>query len=704
MTITVTSLGTVKAKTTAKQYFYYADGLVLSANDTIVVCGAETKSDWNYKEYVTFVDVSTGIRYHLLHVVADYYGLNASSGIFVGVIPVDTESGDYLEVSSGISDTTAWSFYKITGASFGKLANFTNDTSISEAWAATYGTEAANYYFSFKACTITSLDLNLSKIGTPPAGTLYVRIKDKSHNTLGTLGSLDTITGLTTTSTWYTFNTSSVQISTDQPIYICVEYPTTTDTNNTVRIGVDTTADWQSTFLVKWDAETNIIGYPQSHRSISIRNLTLSSGTAQCYKFSVDIHTTGEGSGTTQTVATSALASAHEIAIASIGINNPIENASGTWTTGSGYISGNNQRDGTTGAGAGSNIIVDSSIEVMSESVAQTAEITGSPNADWNGSVATLKAYEGVASNKPAFLKGSDRVTSSKSAYLNGYTSVVRSSSSAFLKGNYGFRIEWATVGTPAVTGHATSSSKSAFLKGTASIVANKPSYLRGQLINNRSSKPAFLDGDEEIFISKPAYLHGQALTSSSKPAYIKGSTTAVSNKPAFLRGSNQSSNSKPAYLRGSVIPTPSSKPAFLLGIGDLLVPVSVTGSQGVWYNENKNTTNLYASIDETIPNDSDYIYDTDPTNGDYCEFSLSSPAGTVNSGDIVIVWRGRNASGVGTIQANVEFRQGTNIIAEHTITLTPTAQTYWLQLTPSERANITNWSDLRVRILPLVS
>lgn len=75
---------------------------------------------------------------------------------------------------------------------------------------------------SWPASTITSIQFKLSKYRSP-TGTLYVRVRAVSDNSiLGTLGTLDVST-LTTTPTYKTFNASPVTVAA-QDIRICAEF------------------------------------------------------------------------------------------------------------------------------------------------------------------------------------------------------------------------------------------------------------------------------------------------------------------------------------------------------------------------------------------------------------------------------------------------------------------------------------------------
>lgn len=198
------------------------------------------------------------------------------------------------------------------------------------------------------------------------------------------------------------------------------------------------------------------------------------------------------------------------------------------------------------------------------------------------------------------------------------------------------------------------------------------------------------------------------ATASDSKHAYIKGSANTSDSKHAYLLGGNAASSIKHAYLSGEVAggTASDSKSAFILGIGDLLVPDSDgSGVGSFWMNENNSTSNLYLSIDESIPSDIDFIWDGSPANNNYKEFPLSDPGGTVAGGSVVILWRGRDKTGSGHVSVKAELRQGASTsIASDTVLLTATPRVFYLQLTQGERDSITDWTDLRLRFTEVIT
>lgn len=157
---------------------------------------------------------------------------------------------------------------------------------------------------------------------------------------------------------------------------------------------------------------------------------------------------------------------------------------------------------------------------------------------------------------------------------------------------------------------------------------------------------------------------------------------------------------SKSAYIAGLQTggSSVSSHSAFIIGIDNNLVPDGDVTKVGVWKNEIGATTNLYQSIDEIVANDNDYVWNIDPQNGDYIEFSLSNPISTPGDGDVVIFVRVKVKTGVpDSIYA--DLYQGTTQKAELWMWPTSIAYTYHYTLTPAQKSSITDWTDLRIRI-----
>lgn len=112
--------------------------------------------------------------------------------------------------------------------------------------------------------------------------------------------------------------------------------------------------------------------------------------------------------------------------------------------------------------------------------------------------------------------------------------------------------------------------------------------------------------------------------------------------------------------------------------------------------------TPLFDKIDEASPNDSDFITGT----GDvYCEVALG-PISAPQLGTVTLRVRHRRAPGVvEPVDLTVTLVQGTTVIATRTIlALADTFATTSITLTTEERAAITDWANLRVRLARVVN
>ena len=120
--------------------------------------------------------------------------------------------------------------------------------------------------------------------------------------------------------------------------------------------------------------------------------------------------------------------------------------------------------------------------------------------------------------------------------------------------------------------------------------------------------------------------------------------------------------------------------------------------STGTWRNELEQTTNLYASIDETTPDDSDYIRSGDFPTVDVCELSLNDQSLYLFGEPIVVSYRYKKVdTTVGTSLAlTVRLMEGPYTIAEWTHTGISTSYVVAEQtLTTAEAQSISNQADL---------
>jgi len=125
------------------------------------------------------------------------------------------------------------------------------------------------------------------------------------------------------------------------------------------------------------------------------------------------------GSGTSPSSgATDTLSQADELAIGAIGTEGPNDDTQGTWTTGAGYVSGNELWAGTNANGATANVCISSAAEIVSATTAQTAAKTGITDRDWAACVATFKgAGSGTVTGATA-MSGTGALTASANLFV----------------------------------------------------------------------------------------------------------------------------------------------------------------------------------------------------------------------------------------------------------------------------------------------
>jgi len=206
--------------------------------------------------------------------------------------------------------------------------------------------------------------------------------------------------------------------------------------------------------------------------------------------------------------------------------------------------------------------------------------------------------------------------------------------------------------------------------------------YLEGETSTSAStSKSAYIKGTISTVTNKDVYLKGQASIVTSKSGYTKGLSTSLSNKSVFIQGK---------------IETIVSKPAYLSGLGEILVPISDI-YVGSWKNEVDGTV-LYPSVADS--NDATYAWYQAASGGEYFEVKLASPVGVPTTGNRHFIWRAYRKEGTESLTVKCELRQGSSTsIASDTQILTDSVAEYMYILTSGEAANITDYTDLRLRI-----
>lgn len=264
----------------------------------------------------------------------------------------------------------------------------------------------------------------------------------------------------------------------------------------------------------------------------------------------------------------------------------------------------------------------------------------------------------------------------------------VTSNRSVYTKGRNSTSSNRAVYTSGANPSYPASSNRSAYTKGKADTSSNMAVYAKGTA---------------DTLDSRSAYLKGSLDSLSNRATYTKGRADASDNRAAFTWGSAEASSNRSVYTEGSAGggTASSSRSVWVLGIGTLMVPDGLVASTGTWLDQSGGSSNLWQKIDESLPDDTDYVKDTDPSTGHYIEFSLSNPGGAPGSGDVVLFWRGSDSSALGHSQATIQLRQGAStVIASQQVTLTTTPKVYFFTLTAGERASITDWDDLRIRII----
>lgn len=120
----------------------------------------------------------------------------------------------------------------------------------------------------------------------------------------------------------------------------------------------------------------------------------------------------------------------------------------------------------------------------------------------------------------------------------------------------------------------------------------------------------------------------------------------------------------------------------------------------GGWTTEG-GTSDLYASIEETVPLDADFIRSSDQPANDMCKIRLSNPAGAPKTPMSVRYRAAKSADATGVMTMRVRLLQGTTEIARWDEPDLPTAfTTVERQLSNEQFASITDFNDLYVDLL----
>ena len=169
-----------------------------------------------------------------------------------------------------------------------------------------------------------------------------------------------------------------------------------------------------------------------------------------------------------------------------------------------------------------------------------------------------------------------------------------------------------------------------------------------------------------------------------------------VSTAGVIVEWQDLGSTSIYAYVEGKLSEQSSSSSihAYLNGTGQYLVPISDITPDS-WKNELDGSV-LYPSLAD--PSDANYAWYDNSLPGAYFEEKLTIPS-LVPSGNHYLRWRAYKKDGTLNVTLKCEVRQGITVIASDTQTLANSVTEYTYQLTSGEISNITDYSDLRVRV-----
>lgn len=135
----------------------------------------------------------------------------------------------------------------------------------------------------------------------------------------------------------------------------------------------------------------------------------------------------------------------------------------------------------------------------------------------------------------------------------------------------------------------------------------------------------------------------------------------------------------------------------FGISVPQIAVPDADT-ADGSWLNEAGSNTNLFASIDETVASNADYIESSaSPGSPDICKVSLGSMSDPASSVNHKVSYRyGKDFGGDDKINLTVRLKQGSTTIASWTHTDIPVGPVDVTQtLSGGEADTITDYSNL---------
>lgn len=128
--------------------------------------------------------------------------------------------------------------------------------------------------------------------------------------------------------------------------------------------------------------------------------------------------------------------------------------------------------------------------------------------------------------------------------------------------------------------------------------------------------------------------------------------------------------------------------------------PASTVSNAGSWVDQAAGTTNLHTTVDETTIDTADYIQSPSNPAAATIEFALGSLTDPASSDYHTYSIYARKPSTGAPLSQTVALYQGATLIRTDTVVLSTVFAQYDFTLTAGEADSITNYGDLRVRLL----
>lgn len=386
MAISVTYMGSATSATINPIYLTYSQGLSGSIGDWwVVAMAADAVPTAGSNGYAYLYDSS--YTYDTLRVYSQRVSI-ANSGnvelvLFYMKVPRNIGStSDRLYINTTSTDYNSALFFKVSG--IGTSESTSVETSPSYGQAVYNNYRAGNLFCNVNPGTLTSIDIMLAKYGNP-TGTVTITARSGNISDdggiLATLGTID-ISTLTTTPTWYTFNSDSCEL-TGEPIFIAAGYSGGDASNYLVVPFADIESDdIYARYVYQSGSPTDLFAYVNPFKNAT--GLTVSRP--------FDKSSTATGTDAPyNTGSTGTLSQADEVGFAFIGVEEELDQIDAAFTSGTGYISTGKQTAENTLAGGGAKAIT---IAGAYQIVTTTDSLQGNLNdgaPDWAALVVTFK-------------------------------------------------------------------------------------------------------------------------------------------------------------------------------------------------------------------------------------------------------------------------------------------------------------------------